>query len=321
MDNKLLTVIIPNYNNEKYIAECLESIINQTYKLLDIIVVDDGSDDNSLEIIKEYERKDTRIRVVSKTREGAASARAIGAQYAKGEYITFPDGDDWLEPSMYSVMMQKALEEETDVVCNNSYIIENKGKQEIVGQKFDEGKYTGERLSDLQRKIFLIAPSLCLKIYKRECIVQYVCAVDRQTKVSNDMAASYPALMNVKSIYMMNAPMYHYRINHKGPSNLGPVIKINSYALTYCKLADAFDTNMELMKSLDIQIGQRVDQLLRGVLTYRKIKETRKMESVGKMFERFSRGRGIHGIRVEMFRDKKYLKLMLINRFPVLNRV
>lgn len=314
MDDKLLTVVIANYNNEQYIAECLESIIGQTYRLLDIIIVDDGSNDDSLKIIKDYQKHDERIRVIRKEREGAASARALGMHYAKGTYITFPDSDDWLDLSMYSIMMEKALDENVDVVCNNSIIRVDHGNQEVVGSVFKEQSYIRENLNALRKDMFLIAPSLCCKIFKVSCIEKYIIAVDYNTKVSNDMAASYPALMNAKSIYMMNMPMYHYRVNHKQPSNLGPAIKINSYALTYCKLWNAFECDEDLLIKLNERIGKNVNQLLKGVLSYKELKKIRNFEAVNLMFGRYGGKKGMYSIRLELFRDCKYVKLMFLNR-------
>lgn len=311
MNSKELTVIIANYNNEKYIGKCLESIIGQTYQYLDIIVIDDGSCDDSLRIIREYQNKDERIRVIAKNREGAASARAVGVQHARGAYLTFPDSDDWLDPSAYSVMMERAIENDVDIVCNNSCYREDHGKTEIIGRLFDEGRYTEDELNRLRDNIFLIAPSLWLKIFKAGCIEQYVMAVDYGTKVSNDMAASYPAIMNAKSIYMMNMAMYHYRINHKSPSNLGPAVKINSYALTYLRLADVFWGNENLLVRLDDHMGKIINQLLKSLLSVSEIKRVRRYKAVEGMSDIY--GNGKPAIRVKLFFKKKYFSLFLVN--------
>ena len=93
----LITVIIPVYNVEKYLKECLESIINQTYKNLEIILIDDGSTDASGEICDEYSKRDNRIRVVHKANGGLSSARNLGLDIANGEYVTFIDSDDYID--------------------------------------------------------------------------------------------------------------------------------------------------------------------------------------------------------------------------------
>ena len=93
----LITIIIPIYNVEKYLRECLDSVINQTYKKLQIILIDDGSNDNSGKICDEYKEKDNRIEVMHKANGGVSSARNAGLKIAKGDYITFVDGDDYLD--------------------------------------------------------------------------------------------------------------------------------------------------------------------------------------------------------------------------------
>ena len=101
MDEKLVSVIIPAYNIEDYIGRCLDSIISQTYKNLEIIVVDDGSRDRTGEILDNYAKKDRRIKVIHKENGGVSSARNKGIEVAEGDYIGFIDGDDLIEPEMY----------------------------------------------------------------------------------------------------------------------------------------------------------------------------------------------------------------------------
>lgn len=103
------SVIIPVYGVEKYIRQCLESVINQTYKNLEIIVVNDGTQDNSMKIVEEY-LVDKRIRVINKENEGVASARNKGMEEARGEYISFVDSDDWLELDVFEKLISKKKE-------------------------------------------------------------------------------------------------------------------------------------------------------------------------------------------------------------------
>lgn len=112
-----VSVIIPVYNSEKYLRECLDSVINQTLKEIEIICVDDGSTDGSLEILREYEQKDSRIKALTQPNINAGTARNHGMRYAKGKYLMFLDSDDYFEPDMV-MDCYKALEtEHADVVC------------------------------------------------------------------------------------------------------------------------------------------------------------------------------------------------------------
>jgi glycosyltransferase involved in cell wall biosynthesis len=111
----LISVIIPVYNVEKYVAHCIDSVITQTYQNLEIILVDDGSKDSSAAICDEYERKDGRIVVIHKENGGLSSARNAGLDIAKGEWIAFVDSDDWVSPETYEEMMRALTETDAEI--------------------------------------------------------------------------------------------------------------------------------------------------------------------------------------------------------------
>ena len=122
MNSISVSVIVPIYNKEKYLHDCLNSIIGQTLDSIEIILVDDGSTDKSKDICQEYLNKDSRISYYYQENEGLASARQTGIELAKGEYIGFIDGDDWIDLEMYEKMYSKAKEYDADVVfCNRMY--------------------------------------------------------------------------------------------------------------------------------------------------------------------------------------------------------
>lgn len=128
MNQPLISVIIPVYGVEKYISQCLESVINQTYKNLEIIVVNDGTKDRSADIAKEYAAKDSRIKVYDFQNGGLSVARNRGLEIATGEYISYLDSDDWLDTKMYETLLETAMKNEADMVkCG---IIETNGAAE-----------------------------------------------------------------------------------------------------------------------------------------------------------------------------------------------
>lgn len=129
MKQDLVTVIIPVYNVEKYLDECIISIINQTYSNLEILLIDDGSTDNSKIMCDNYQRQDKRIEVIHKNNGGVSSARNIGLNNAKGKWITFIDPDDWAEKNMIERAVNVALEHEADIVQWNSYYNKENGEQ------------------------------------------------------------------------------------------------------------------------------------------------------------------------------------------------
>ena len=145
MDEKLVSVIIPAYNIEDYIGRCLDSIISQTYKNLEIIVVDDGSRDHTGEILDNYAKKDRRIKVIHKENGGVSSARNKGIEAAEGDYIGFIDGDDLIESEMYKTLVDLLEEENADIAhCGYQMVFpdrvdyyHNTGKKKI--QTTEEG--------------------------------------------------------------------------------------------------------------------------------------------------------------------------------------
>ena len=116
MTNPLISVIIPVYGVEKYITQCLESVINQTYTNLEIIVINDGTKDRSAEIAKEYAKKDSRIKVYDFDNGGLSVARNRGLEVSRGHYISYIDSDDWVDPQMYDTLLKAALKNNADMV-------------------------------------------------------------------------------------------------------------------------------------------------------------------------------------------------------------
>lgn len=131
----IVSLVIPVYNSAPYIRQCLDSIIQQTYEILEIICVNDGSMDDSLAILEEYAAKDNRIRIFSKENEGkgAASARNLGLKKATGEYIQFIDSDDFFAPDMIETLVSKAVNTDADVVICRGQIFDDE-KQCVTGK-------------------------------------------------------------------------------------------------------------------------------------------------------------------------------------------
>ena len=120
MDTDLISVVIPVYNVENYINKCLDSVIKSKYKNLQIICVNDGSTDGSLELLKNYKSKDTRVEVYSKTNGGLSDARNYGIKYAKGKYITFIDSDDYVTDDYFESLYNNLIKEDADIsICGN----------------------------------------------------------------------------------------------------------------------------------------------------------------------------------------------------------
>lgn len=127
---ELISVIIPVYNVYDYVGKCIESVINQTYKELEIIVINDGSTDNSLDIIKAYEKKDKRIKVIDKKNGGLSDARNVGIDASTGKYIMFLDSDDFIDENMIKIMYENLKKYKKKIsICNRYYYYEDDTKK------------------------------------------------------------------------------------------------------------------------------------------------------------------------------------------------
>ena len=134
--NPKISVIVPVYKVEKYLDKCVESIVNQTYKNLEIILVDDGSPDNCPAMCDEWAEKDERIRVIHKENGGVSSARNAALEVATGDYIGFVDSDDWIEPDMYEYLFQNAIENGAAIARCGFYSV-----NELTGERTASGQY------------------------------------------------------------------------------------------------------------------------------------------------------------------------------------
>lgn len=168
-----VSVVVPVYNSEKYLPECLDSILNQSLKDIEIICVNDGSTDNSLDILNEYASKDNRIKVIAQTNtgNGAGSARNKGIETSKGEYISFIDSDDYIDENYLQKMYEAAKEYDVDVACSG--VIKEKENECKTQLEFNEIKASDNPDDNLKVSKSLPFPYPWNKIYKREFIVSY----------------------------------------------------------------------------------------------------------------------------------------------------
>lgn len=210
----LLSIIIPAYNIESYIGRCLESLIIQTYKNLEIIVVDDGSKDNTLSIIKEYCNKDNRINVIHKKNEGVSVARLTGMKKASGEYIGFVDGDDIVEKDMFEFLMNNAKKYGADI-SHCGYVMDfPDGHSDYyynTGKRIAQNNFKG--LEDLLEGKF-VEPGLWNKIYKKNLIETYIRqnSMDYSIKNLEDLLVNYYLFKEAKLSIYEDRCKYHYTL-------------------------------------------------------------------------------------------------------------
>lgn len=167
--SRQVSVIVPVYNTEKYLRRCLESLVHQTLKDLEILVVDDGSTDHSPEILSEFENNyPGRVRVIRKENGGQASARNLGIRECSGDYVGFVDSDDYVDTAMYEEMLRAALADNCDMVeCSYHYLQEKDGQQKELATRGNIRQYR-------DRKDMFIDPMTCPwnKLIRREILLR-----------------------------------------------------------------------------------------------------------------------------------------------------
>lgn len=212
----LISVIVPVYNVEKYIHQCVDSILAQTYKNLEIILVDDGSPDNCPQICDDYASKDSRIKVIHKENGGLSSARNAALDIYNGDYIAFVDSDDWVDSTAYETMMEMMQSKNLDVVfCAANIIVGN----EITEVKFDEFEsgtiVSPEKMVELTL-LDEIGGQVWKKICSRHCWDGVRFPIGR---LYEDISISFYPFVNArKNIGFLSAPLYNYRMNENGIS-------------------------------------------------------------------------------------------------------
>lgn len=215
----LISIIVIIYRVEAYLHQCIDSILEQTYKNLEIILVDDGSDDMCPQICDEYAAKDRRVKVIHKKNGGADSARKAGIQIATGKYIGYVDGDDWIESDMYEKLISYAQKFGVSVV--ESGIIDSIGNNFSERYSmFENGVYKG---ADFERTIepyilysgeffkLGIMASMCNKLYKKEAVYKYQMLPEPSDNVVEDTFCAIPCVAEAKSLYVTHESFYHYR--------------------------------------------------------------------------------------------------------------
>ena len=218
MVGPLVSVIVPVYMIERYVGQCLESISEQTYKNLEIIVVDDGTPDRSAAICDLYARKDERIRVIHQSNGGLVNARKAGLRISRGEYIACVDGDDWIGPDYIETLCAAAEETDADAVCSGFTRDLYSSSARFVNV-LPSGIYEDRKRESLFRKMLSCGPFfrsgvstyLWGKLFRREILHTWQMAVDERISIGEDAAVTYPALLQCRRVSLIGCTAYHYR--------------------------------------------------------------------------------------------------------------
>lgn len=213
MESKpLISVIIPVYNVEKYLDRCVQSVVDQIYSNLEIILVDDGSPDNCPAICDTWAEKDSRIKVIHKRNGGLSDARNAGMAIAGGDFIGFVDSDDWIETEMYQSLYQRMCDDDSDIAaCGIEMVWEDGTPSRILTKSGCCVLNQAEAMEALIHETWLKQP-VWYKLYKAELVRDIPFPVG---KYHEDVFWSYQTIGKTRSVSVFDTPCYHY-IQHSG---------------------------------------------------------------------------------------------------------
>jgi glycosyltransferase involved in cell wall biosynthesis len=242
---KKISVIVPMYKVEAFLPKCLDSIINQTYKNLEIILVNDGSPDRCGEIAEEYAKNDNRIKVIHQANRGLCAARNAGLKEAKGDYIAFVDSDDYIDLNMYEDMIKEADEQLDIISCLYYEVIDNmvvKDENIYKSAVLENEQLIWARCTELalDKAFFhlgltdfrvMVTSGPWDKLYKKSFLDLYNLKFDEELKALEDIWFNYQVLKKAKRIKALNNAYYYYRVN---PQSITKSFKANRIELNDC---------------------------------------------------------------------------------------
>lgn len=295
MYKPLISIIVPIYNVESYVNKCIDSILNQTYKNIEIILVDDGSSDGCGAICDEYANQDKRIIIVHQDNKGLSGARNAALDIAKGDYILFVDGDDWIEHNTCELLLKNAIEQQADLVSfgynkvfstvnRESFVIDTPGiksKVYVMRQLI----WHGWKISDV----------VWNKIYSRNLFDGIRFPLGRQNE---DLGTLYRLIHNAHTIYMSNDVLYNYTQRE------GSITKNNNY---YREHEDQMFFYEERLRFLRVNYPELVDIQLSMILKRLLIDKHRISNS--------SYNEEINKELVALFRENKTKILKILNYY------
>ncbi len=213
-----VSIIVPVYNVEKYLVRCIESIVNQTFKNIELILINDGSIDNSKSICEKYLKEDNRIKLINKMNEGVSSARNIGIDEANGNYITFIDPDDYIEHDAIEYLYNLIKEYNADISCYKMKTFKNTNS---TYSEEDEkiSLYKGENILKMQIKYGEFLYSSCNKLYSRHLFNGINDRFNNEIKYAEDALFNLYMISKCKILVYSNLRKYNYYINQGSTVN------------------------------------------------------------------------------------------------------
>lgn len=263
--NELVSIVIPVYNKEKHIKKCIDSVINQTYKNIELLIIDDGSTDNSGKIISEY--NDERIKYFKNNNQGIGKTRNFGIKKSNGKYIMFLDSDDYLDTNIVKFMLNKILKDKLDMVVCDYYEVKNTKNNEIKIINFENCS-----IMDNPELLLSINLSPWNKIYKKSFILKNNIEFDEESKYE-DVIFVIDALINAKKIGKIDKALYYYVINENSETSIR-----DEKVFDILKIIDKIRNKYKDIKYLNESIDKLTVRILTNYTIQQRYQKDRKIQ-------------------------------------------
>jgi len=212
LDKPLVSVIVPAYNTEKYIDKCLRSLMVQTYHEIEVIIIDDGSQDETVCICQKYEKADCRFSVVSKRNTGVSDSRNLGIDIARGKYLVFVDSDDYVADDYIEVLVNEMISQDVQMVCAEYYSVKD-GDVVPHDSRIMLNQKTFIQFTEAINLLHVkdaFQGYLWNKIFIRDVVLEFNIRFDTRIKIWEDMLFCLTYLTKTKKISYVNKPIYYY---------------------------------------------------------------------------------------------------------------
>lgn len=277
----IISVIVPIYNVDNCLRKCIESILHQTYKDLQILLVDDGSSDQSAAICDEYALKDDRVEVIHQENAGPTAARKAGLVLAKGEYIGFVDADDYIDPDFYQILLDDIVKYDVDFV-HSGLIMEDNASETVMNQ-YESGAYVleGMRVEFIKAYILEIGSNVHMqhtlfsKLFKADLIKPCFLAVPDFLSRGEDLLGVCYCILNSKRIFLDRRAGYHYVMRSDSITHNSHMETVIEFGTLYKCIIDVFkeyglfeDVREDLAAYFKNEYIMLLSQLSKRVLIY-----------------------------------------------------
>ena len=256
-----LSIVVPIYNVEKYLSGCVNSILEQYLKDIEIILVDDGSTDNSGKICDQFAKEDNRVTVLHKENGGLMSAWKYGVKHSHGDYIGFVDSDDWIDPEMYETLLKTIMQDQSDMVICGLVKEYEDGHKEIDYNYVKTGLYEKNEIIEKIYPVLLkgshylnrgISINRVTKLFKKTLLDSVLDGLPDEISIGEDLLTTFRALTNSEKVTVLSDyTPYHYRINSQSMIKQYSEIKYEKINLLYQEICNTTCEDYDFTKQIN----------------------------------------------------------------------